>query len=161
MSSQTQSGGSPSGTSFARLWAAALPRAQPKVGHASDQHQARMCVCTTQTCSQGATTRRSSDGSTIPHLSQAGYKQARDQQVTRSFPSQPTYEGLNQVIQSTTVTALIQPTKQSERRPASPEGPASCPLRFAILGLPWFKNCAKTGAVILGSCMQAARTQEA
>jgi len=79
-----------------------------------------------------------------------------------SLRSPPAWnERLNQVIQSTTVTALIQPTKKSERRPASPEGPASCPLRFAILGLPWFKNCAKTGAVILGSCMQAARTQEA
>ena len=31
-------------------------------------------------------------------------------------------EGLKQMIQSTTVTALIQPTKMSERRPASPKG---------------------------------------
>ena len=83
-----------------------------------------------------ATTWRSSDGST-PHVS---HKQARDQQVTCSFHSQPTcMEGEAQSGDSV------------DHCPASPQGPASRPLRSAVLRLPWFKNRAKTGAIILGS----------
>ena len=61
-------------------------------------------------------------------------KRETNKSPAASLRSPPAWnEGLNQVIQSTTVTAFIQPTKKSERRPASPQKPASCPLRFPIL----------------------------
>ena len=151
-SSISPADGSPSETSwsFARLWAA-LRRAQPEVGHASDQHQVRMRVCVSQCVRLYVYNPNVSQGATrcVHHSERETTKSP-----AASLRSPPAWnEGLKQMIQSTTVTALIQPTKKSERRPA-------CPLRFAILGLPWFKNCAETGAIILGSCMQAARTQE-
>ena len=69
----------------------------------------------------------------------AGWK-VRDQQVPCSFHSQPTrMEGEAQSGDSV------------GHCPASPQGPASRPLRSAVLRLPWFKNRAKTGAIILGS----------
>ena len=98
--SKTAAGGSPSGSSNGRVCAAAPRRAQPMVGHASDQAQqqvksTRVSVSVSisafrvQTRSQVTITCRSSDGSTTPHVSQDGYKHVRDQLVTRSFPGQP------------------------------------------------------------------------
>ena len=58
------------------------------------------------------------------------------------------------------VSHCTQPTKGSKRRPASGQAPASCPLRSAVLRLPWFKNRAKTGAIIVRSSLQVTLARE-
>jgi len=58
------------------------------------------------------------------------------------------------------VSHCTHPTKRSKRSPASGQGPASCPLRSAVLRLPWFKNRAETGAIILRSSVQVTLARE-
>ena len=102
---------------------------------------------------------RSSAGPTTTHVSQAGYKQVRDQQVTRSFPSQPACnEWRCQIIHS--VTALNHP-----RTPAKDARPQDKDLQ-AVLCAPPFCDCLgqktaqNTGAIILGSSVQVTLARE-
>ena len=101
------------------------------IGSSRQHHVCRgVCECVkafahaTHTCSQGTTTWQ---------YHRAGYKQVRDQQVTRSFPSQPACnEWCSQIIQS--VTALIRQRGAKEARPQDKD-------LQAVLCAPPFCDC--------------------